>query len=59
MNGRIWAAEAAWGEAGFNDGRADENGASIRMPLGSFKHVVACVSLQHAVILAGLPVCQL
>lgn len=43
MTGRVWAAEAAWGEAGFNDGRPDENGASIRMPLGSFKHVVACV----------------
>jgi hypothetical protein len=43
VTGRVWAAEAAWGEAGFNDGRPDGNGTSIRLPLGAFKHVVGCV----------------
>ena len=43
MTGRIWAAEAAWAEAGFNDGRPDGSGTSIRLPLGAFKHVVGCV----------------
>ena len=43
MTGRVWAAEAAWAEAGFNDGRPDGNGTSIRLPLGAFKHVVGCV----------------